>query len=192
MAVIACLSKEITCGPIYSRIHTTSFRGIDTIPVSVQVHLSNGLPAMEIVGLADKAIVESRERVRAALSSLGLALPAKQIAVNLSPADIIKEGAHFDLPIALGVLVAMGALPQDAVDDHLVLGEFPLDGSIQTVSGILPAALCAAKRSQRLICPAENGSEADWGGDIDILAANSLTELLNHLFLKIVRTYILG
>ena len=86
---------------MHSHIHTISFRGIDTIPVSVQVHLSNGLPAMAIVGLADKAVGESRERVRAALSSLGLALPAKRIAVNLSPADIVKEGAHFDLPIAL-------------------------------------------------------------------------------------------
>jgi len=114
-------------------IHTISFRGIDTIPVSVQVHLSNGLPAMAIVGLADKAVGESRERVRAALSSLGLALPAKRIAVNLSPADIVKEGAHFDLPIALGVLVAMGVLPQDAVDEYLVLGELSLDGSIQPV-----------------------------------------------------------
>ena len=131
--------------------------------------------------LADKAVVESRERVRAALSSLELALPAKRIAVNFSLRDIIKEGAHFDLPIALGVLVAMAALPQDAVDGHLVLGELSLDGSIQTVSGVLPSALCAAERSQRLICPAENGSEAAWGGDIDILAANSLTELLNHL-----------
>ena len=166
---------------MHSHIHTISFRGIDTIPVSVQVHLSNGLPAMAIVGLADKAVGESRERVRAALSSLGLALPAKRIAVNLSPADIVKEGAHFDLPIALGVLVAMGALPQDAVDEHPVLGELSLDGSIQPVSGILPAALCAAERSQRLICPAENGPEAAWGGDIDILAAGSLTELLNHL-----------
>ena len=118
---------------MHSHIHTISFRGIDTIPVSVQVHLSNGLPAMAIVGLADKAVGESRERVRAALSSLGLALPAKRIAVNLSPADIVKEGAHFDLPIALGVLVAMGALPQDAVDEHLVLGELSLDGSIQPV-----------------------------------------------------------
>lgn len=118
---------------MHSHIHTISFRGFDTIPVSVQVHLSNGLPAMAIVGLADKAVGESRERVRAALSSLGLALPAKRIAVNLSPADIGKEGAHFDLPIALGVSVAVGALPQDAVDEHLVLGELSLDGSIQPV-----------------------------------------------------------
>ena len=111
---------------------------------------------MPIAGLADMTVVESRERVRVALLSLGFALPAKRIAVNLLPADIIKEGAHFDLPIALGLLAAMGALPQDAVDDHLVLGELSLDGSIRTVSGILPAALCAAERSQRLFLPATN------------------------------------
>ena len=106
----------------------------------MQVHLSNGLPTMVIVGLADKAVGESRERVCAALSSLGLALPAKRIAVNLSPADIVKEGAHFDLSIALGALVTMGALPQDAVNEYLVLGKLSLDSSIQPVSGILRAA----------------------------------------------------
>lgn len=112
----------------------------------MQVHLSNGLPTMAIIGLADKAVGVSRECVRAILSSLGLALPAKRIAINLSPADIGKEGAHFDLPIALGVSVAVGALPQDAVDEHLVLGELSLDGSIQpSRSGSTFLSRCASE-----------------------------------------------
>ena len=110
-----------------AQIHTVAFRGIETIDVTVQIHLGSGLPAMTIVGLADKAVAESRERVRAALSSLGLALPPKRIAINLALADVVKEGAHFDLPIAAGLMVAMGALPQDALDNLLVLGELGLD-----------------------------------------------------------------
>ena len=123
-----------------SLIHTVSFKGIETVTVSVQVHISNGLPAMAIVGLADKAVAESKERVRAALSSLGLSLPAKRIAVNLAPADLVKEGAHFDLPSVLGLMMAKGVLPADIVDEYLVLGELSLDGSIQPVTGTLPAA----------------------------------------------------
>ena len=144
---------------MHALIQTVAFRGIDTIPVNVQVHIANGLPAIAVVGLADKAVAESRERVRAALSSIGLALPPKCIAVNLAPADVLKEGAHFDLPIALGLLVAMGVVPQDAVADRVVLGELALDGSIQAVSGILPEAIAAAA-GQHLICPAACGAEA--------------------------------
>ena len=134
---------------MHALIQSVAFRGIDTIPVNVQVHFANGLPAIAVVGLADKAVAESRERVRAALSSIGLALPSKCIAVNLAPADVLKEGAHFDLPIALGLLVAMG----------VVLGELALDGSIQAVSGILPAAIAAAAVVQHLICPAACSGE---------------------------------
>src|SRR5210317_2411720 len=141
---------------MHSKIHTIAFRGIETIAVTVQIHIANGLPAIAIVGLADKAVAESRERVRAALASIGLALPPKRIAVNLAPADVLKEGAHFDLPIALGLLVAMGVVPQDAVADRVVLGELALDGSIQAVSGVLAAA-------------------------IDVIAAPDLVSLLNHL-----------
>jgi magnesium chelatase family protein len=115
---------------MHAKIHTIAFWGIETIAVTVQIHIANGLPAMAIVGLADKAVAESRERVRAALASIGLALPPKRIAVNLAPADVLKEGAHFDLPIALGLMVAMGVVPRDAVEDALVLGELALDGAI--------------------------------------------------------------
>jgi len=166
---------------MHARISTVAFRGIDTIDVEVQVHLTNGLPAMAIVGLADKAVAESKERVRAALSSLGLALPSKRIAVNLSPADVLKEGAHFDLPIAIGLLVAMGVLPESSIGDCLILGELSLDGSVQAVSGILSAAVAAAAAGRRLICPAACGGEAAWAGGNEIIATPDLTSLLNHL-----------
>ena len=158
-----------------SLIHTVLFKGIETFTVSVQVHISNGLPAMAIVGLADKAVAQ-KERVKAALSSLGLSLPVKRIAVNLAPADLVKEGAHFDLPIALGLMTAMGVLPADSVDEYFVLEELSLDGSIQPVTGTLPAALNAAAQKRRIICPSANGPEAGWAGELDVVA-----RLINHL-----------
>ena len=145
---------------MHASIKTVAFRGIETIPVEVQVHIAYGLPSMAIVGLADKAVAESRERVRAALGSIGLALPPKRIAINLAPADVVKEGAHFDLPIALGLLVAMGAVPADSVVGHMVLGELSLHGGIESVSGALPAALAAVANGLDLVCPASCGSEA--------------------------------
>ncbi|MGA1021519.1 MAG: YifB family Mg chelatase-like AAA ATPase [Candidatus Puniceispirillaceae bacterium] len=166
---------------MHALVQTIAFRGIDTIPVEVQVHIANGLPTIAMVGLADKAVAESRERVRAALSSIGLALPPKRIAVNLAPADVVKEGAHFDLPIALGLLLAMGVVPPDAISDRVVLGELALDGSIQQVSGVLSAAIAAAATGQHLICPAACGPEAALASGIDILAAPDLVSLLNHL-----------
>ena len=166
---------------MHARINTVAFRGIETLDVDVQVHITNGLPAMAIVGLADKAVAESKERVRAALSSIGLALPAKRIAINLAPADVVKEGAHFDLPIALGLLVAMDVLPADAIQNHIVLGELSLSGTIESVSGVLPAAIAAAGHGNGLICPASCGAEAAWAGDLEILAAADLIGLLNHV-----------
>ena len=166
---------------MHARTNTVAFRGIETIDVDVQVHITNGLPAMAIVGLADKSVAESKERVRAALASIGLAMPPKRIAVNLSPADVVKEGAHFDLPIAVGLLVAMGVLPADSVADCLILGELSLAGAVQPVSGTLSAALAASAAGLRLICPMACGGEAAWAGDIDVLAPPDLTSLLNHL-----------
>ena len=166
---------------MHASIKTVAFRGIDTIPVEVQVHLANGLPAMAIVGLADKAVAESRERVRASLASIGLALPPKRIAINLAPADVVKEGAHFDLPIALGLLVAIGSVPRDALDGTLVLGELSLHGGIEPVSGVLPAAMAAVGAGHDLVCPAACGPEAAWASDLGIIAALDLMSLLNHL-----------
>ena len=166
---------------MHASIRTVAFRGIETVPVEVQVHVANGLPSMAIVGLADKAVGESRERVRAALASIGLALPPKRIAINLAPADLVKEGAHFDLPIALGLLVAIGSIPHDSVDDHLVLGELSLHGAIEPVSGVLPAAMAAVAGDLNLICPQRCGAKAAWASDLSIIAAPDMMALLNHL-----------
>ena len=164
-----------------SRVSTVSFEGIEARPVDVQVQVASGNVAFVLVGLPDKAVAESRERVRAALTASGLALPAKRIIVNLAPADLPKEGSHFDLPIALGIMAAIGAIPADALDGYSVLGELALDGTISAVAGVLPAAIAAHARGQGLICPAATGPEAAWaGGEIDILAPQSLIQLANH------------
>ena len=164
-----------------SSIRTLAYSGVDTIEVTVQVHLANGLPSMAIVGLADKAVAESRERVRAALNSIGLALPPKRIAINLAPADMVKEGSHFDLPIAMGILLAMGVLPSDCLDNCRVLGELALDGGISPINGVLPAAIGASAAGCGLVCPEANGPEAAWAGEVAIIAAPSLLSLINHL-----------
>ena len=164
-----------------ARITTAAFQGIDVQPVDVQVHMAPGLPAFTIVGLPNKAVSEAKERVRAALSALGLALPPKRITVNLSPADTLKEGSHFDLPIALGLLTAMDVLPEGEMAGYMALGELALDGTLTRVAGVLPAAIHASSRDLGLICPAAQGGEAVWAGaDLGVLAPHSLIELLNH------------
>ncbi|MAE50679.1 MAG: AAA family ATPase [Micavibrio sp.] len=164
-----------------ARVNTVSFQGIDVKPVDVQVQISNGLPAFTIVGLPDKAVAESRERVRSALHALGLSLPPKRLTVNLAPADLSKEGSHFDLPIALGLLAAMDVIPKDDLADYVVLGELSLDASIRAVAGVLPAAMHASANDNRLICPQVCGGEAAWAGDIEILAPHNLLQLINHI-----------
>jgi magnesium chelatase family protein len=164
-----------------ARVSTVAFEGIEARAVDVQVQISPGNVAFNVVGLPDKAVAESRERVRSALIASGLALPAKRIIVNLAPADLPKEGSHYDLPIALGIMAAIGALPGDSLDGFTVLGELALDGSITSVAGVLPAAIAANERGHGLICPAACGAEAAWaGGDIEILAPRSLIQLANH------------
>ena len=163
-------------------ITTVAFEGIRAVPVDVQVQISPGLPKFNIVGLPDKAVGESRERVRAALIASGLALPAKHISVNLAPADLPKEGSHYDLPIALGLMAAMGAIPADMLENYVVLGELALDGRVSRVPGILPAAIAANIEDKGVICPASCGPEAAWASeDIDIIAIESLFALVNHL-----------
>jgi magnesium chelatase family protein len=163
-----------------AHINTVAFFGIDVLPIEVQVAISGGLPTFAVVGLPDKAVGESRERVRAALSAIGLALPAKRITVNLAPADVQKEGSHFDLPIALGVLVAMGVIGMEDLSGYTALGELGLDGSIAAVAGVLPAAIGANGAGRGLICPGAQGGEAAWAGGADVLAPRSLLELINH------------
>jgi len=163
------------------RVSTVAFEGIEARAVDVQVQVAPGLPAFHVVGLPDKAVSEARERVRAALVAAGLALPARRITVNLAPADVPKEGSHYDLPIALGLMGAIGAIPHDAVNGFTVLGELGLDGSISAVAGVLPAAIGANGRGEGLICPAACGPEAAWASpDQEIIAAASLIQLANH------------
>ncbi len=143
-----------------ARVQSFAFAGIEAVPVEVQVQISSGLPALLIVGLPDKAVGEARERVRAALTAMGLSLPPKRILINLAPADLLKEGSHFDLPIALAILAAMDVLPRDEVGGYAALGELSLDGGISAVAGVLPAAIAASSRDLGLICPVAQGGEA--------------------------------
>ena len=164
-----------------ARVSTVAFEGVEARPVDVQVHVASGNVVFNIVGLGDKAVRESQERVRSALIASGLALPAKRITVNLAPADLPKEGSHYDLPIALGVMAAIGAIPLDALEGYCVIGELALDGSISAVAGVLPAAIAANAAGKGLVCPAACGSEAAWASaDLDILAPRSLIQLANH------------
>jgi predicted ATPase with chaperone activity len=143
--------------------------------VDVQVQIGPGLPAFTIVGLPDKAVAESRERVRGALNAIGLALPPKRITVNLAPADLPKEGSHYDLPIALGLMAAVGAVAHDAIEGYCVLGELALDGSIAAVAGALPAAIGANALGKGLVCPQASGAEAAWAAaEMSILAPSNL------------------
>jgi magnesium chelatase family protein len=163
------------------RVSTVAFEGIEVRPVDVQVQVAPGMPAFTIAGLPDKAVSEARERVRSAMIASGLALPARRITINLAPADLPKEGSHYDLPIALGLTAAIGAIPHDALSGFAVLGELGLDGSIAPVAGVLPAAIGANARGEGLICPAVCGPEAGWASrDIEIVAASSLIQLANH------------
>ena len=161
-----------------ARIATVAFQGIDVLPITTEVHIANGLPAFTIVGLPDKAVGESKERVRAALGSIGLALPTKRITVNLAPADVLKEGSHFDLPIAVGLLCAMGILTNEQFEKVWVMGELGLDGRIAPVAGVLPAAVAATAENAGFVCPTVQGAEAAWSGNQNIIAPTSLSELL--------------
>jgi magnesium chelatase family protein len=164
-----------------TRVSTVAFEGIEARAVDVQVQIAPGNVAFVLVGLPDKAVAESRERVRSALIASGLAIPAKRITVNLAPADLPKEGSHHDLPIAVGIMAAIGAIPGDALGGFTVLGELALDGSITSVAGVLPAAIAANGRGHGLICPAACGAEAAWASaDIEVLAPRSLIQLANH------------
>ncbi|WP_174285441.1 YifB family Mg chelatase-like AAA ATPase [Sphingomonas bacterium] len=161
-------------------VSTVAYLGLEARAVEVQVQLIPGLPAFNVVGLGDKAVGESRERVRGAIAAMGLALPPKRIAVNLSPADLPKEGSHFDLPIALAVLGAMGVVDVETLAEFVVVGELGLDARIAPSPGVLLAALFASGEGKGLVCPAAQGSEAAWAGSIEIVAAPDLLGLINH------------
>lgn len=164
-----------------SRVSTFSLNGIDAIDIDVQCQLASGAVSFTIVGMADKTVAESRDRIRACFASMGLSMPPKKIIVNLSPADIYKEGSHYDLPIILSLLTAMKLIPEDALQDHYCMGEVALDGSLVAVNGILPSAIAANSANKGMICPRNNALEAKWAGDnIDVIGANTVLDLINH------------
>lgn len=175
------MEETITNGELMvAHVNTVAFLGVEVLEIDVQVQIAAGMPAFHIVGLPDKAIGESRERVRAALQAIGLSLPPKRVVVNMAPADVQKEGTHYDLPIALGLLVAMEILPKDVLQHYVVLGELALDARVSRVSGVLPAAMHAMLHQRGIICPHECGVEAAWAGDLEVLAAPSMLSLVNH------------
>jgi len=165
---------------MFSRLNTVAFQGVDVITIDVQAQISSGMNRFTIVGLPDKAVAESRERVYAAFHAMGLSLPFQKITINLAPADVQKEGSHYDLPIALGLLAAMRLIPPDTLEEYIALGELSLDSRLAAVSGVLPAAIHAASLGKGIICPKMCGGEAAWAGDVSILAAESLLSLVNH------------
>jgi magnesium chelatase family protein len=162
-------------------VSTVAYLGLEARSVEVQCQVAPGMVGFTVVGLPDKAVGESRERVRAAISALGLSLPPKRIIINLSPADLPKEGSHYDLPIALALLGAMGLVDAEALAHYVVVGELGLDGRVAASPGVLLAALHASGRDMGLICPAVQGGEAAWAGQIEVVAAPDLLSLLNHL-----------
>ena len=163
-----------------ARVITLAFNGVEAVRVDVEVQIVGGESAFILVGLGDKAVGESRERVRAAFSGLGLALPYKRIIANLAPADLQKVGSHYDLPIALALMASMGIIPPDALEGWAAMGELSLDGRIVPVVGALPAAVAAGGLGLGLICPEACGPEAAWAGETRVLAAPSLIALVNH------------
>ena len=163
-----------------ARAFTVAFEGVEARIVEVQCAVSPGLPTISVVGLPDKAVSEAKERVRAALAAMSIALPSKRITVNLSPADLPKEGSHFDLPIALALLAALEIISKDEVAGTVALGELSLDGRLIPVIGALPAAMAAAEHDKTLLCPKACGAEAAWVGATAVFAANSLDEVVRH------------
>ncbi|MEM1236721.1 MAG: YifB family Mg chelatase-like AAA ATPase [Pseudomonadota bacterium] len=163
-----------------AKSYTVAFEGLEARPVEVQCAVSPGIPAFSIVGLPNKAVSEARERVRAALNALTIALPSKRITINLSPADLPKDGSHFDLPIALALMAAIGLIPPEAVEQTVALGELSLNGDLVGVLGALPAAMAAAEQNRKLLCPMASGAEAAWVGATEVIAAPTLADVLRH------------
>jgi len=168
-------------GKMVAHVATVAFLGLEARAVEVQVQIASGIPKFLVVGLPDKAVGESRERVHAALAAIGLSLPPKRITVNLSPADLPKEGSHYDLPIALGLLAAMGAVDRETLAAYCAVGELSLDGRVAPSPGVLLAAIHASAQGLGLICPAAQGSEAAWAGEVEVIGAPDLIALMNHL-----------
>lgn len=159
---------------------TVAFQGIDVLDVHAQVNILEGLPTFTVVGLADKAVAESRERVRSALQAIGLSLPIQKLVANLAPAGVQKEGTHYDLPIAVALLAEMNVLDKREIEDYIIMGELTLDGTVLAVPGVLPTAVQAAANKRKLICPYPNAAEAAWVEGLEVIPATNLISLVNH------------
>ncbi len=160
--------------------YSVAFEGIEARTVEVQCAVTPGIPGFTIVGLPDKSVTEARERLRAALTAMSIALPSRRITVNLSPADLPKEGSHFDLPIALALLAALDIVPRDAVAGVVAMGELSLDGTLIAVMGALPAAMAAAEDQRGFLCPKDCAAEAAWVGSVQVIGARTLGEVVRH------------
>lgn len=158
-------------------IHSRASVGVEAPPVTVEVHISNGMPGFTLVGLPETTVKESRDRVRSAIINSRFEFPAKRITVNLAPADLPKEGGRFDLPIALGILAASDQIPLSAMSDKEYIGELALSGKIRRVKGVLPAALAASRAQRCLVVPKHNGDQAALVGAAVHKSASSLLEV---------------
>ena len=165
---------------VYASVHSLALKGIEALSIQIQVQIAPGLSSVTIVGLADKSVHESQSRIKSALTSMGLSLPPRRITVNLQPANLPKEGSHYDLPIALCLMAALGTLAQDDLESYVCMGELGLDGRLVSVPGVLPAAVLAGDQDRGLICPKANGAEACWIEGIEVLAVEHLLELVQH------------
>lgn len=161
-------------------IHSRAQTGIEAPAVSVEVHLSNGLPSFTLVGLPEAAVRESKDRVRSALMTSGFEFPIRRITLNLAPADLPKDGGRFDLAIALGLLCASGQLPADAIADYECIGELALSGEVRPIRGVLPAALAARAAKRHLIVPLANAEEASLASGLTVYAVENLMQLVLH------------
>ncbi|MBU0499179.1 MAG: YifB family Mg chelatase-like AAA ATPase [Gammaproteobacteria bacterium] len=164
-----------------SLIHSRARNGISAPAVAVEVHLTNGLPALSIVGLPEKAVQESKDRVRGAILNSGFEFPPRRITINLAPADLPKEGGSFDLPIALGILAASGQIPNRGHERLECMGELALSGELRPVKGVLPAALAARESGRALVAPLDNIQEAAHVSGLRVLGAGRLLDVCAHL-----------
>lgn len=161
-------------------VKTVAFNGVKAQVVDVQASHSSGLAGFVIVGLPDKAVNESRERVRAVFTALGVDFPDDHVIVNLSPADLLKEGAHYDLPIALALLGMMNYINAEDLQNFIFMGALGLDGSVARVNGVLPAAMTATDLNMGIVCPRDNGTEASWSGNPTVFAISHILQLINY------------
>lgn len=163
---------------MFAKIRTVSFVGLEVKEIEVQVHITRGIPSFTIVGLANRSVSEAKERVRSAMISAGFSFPQSRITVNLAPADIIKDGSHYDLPIALGILTSIGVIPREKTEDAIIMGELSLDGNLHHTYGLLPAAVYANKHRFDIITAFDSASEALFVEGASVTCAKNLSSLI--------------